>query len=90
MIDLHDTGMAFAACLVPVHAVHHDQNTMSAGDVTREEESLMNKWIPISLFLFLGIYLLTTAQAADVAAPAMLEAAGQSAEPADLVVVLSP
>ena len=23
----------------------------------------MNKWIPISLFVFLGIYLLTTAQA---------------------------
>ena len=63
---------------------------MSAGEVIREEENLMNKWIPISLFLFLGIYLLTTAQAADVAAPAMLEAAGHSAESIKLVVVLSP
>ena len=50
----------------------------------------MNKWIPISLFLFLGIYLLTTAQAADIAAPARLEAAGHAAEPVNLLTVLSP
>lgn len=29
----------------------------------------MNKWIPISLFVFFGIYLLTTARAAVVAYP---------------------
>ena len=63
---------------------------MRTGGVIREEESLMNKWIPISLFLFLGIYLLTTAKAADVSAPAMLEAAGHSADPVNLLSVLSP
>ncbi len=30
----------------------------------------MNKWIPISLFVFFGIYLLTTAQATFIATPA--------------------
>jgi len=30
----------------------------------------MNKWIPISLLVFLGIYLLTTAQAPVIETPA--------------------
>jgi hypothetical protein len=33
------------------------------------EVGIMNKWIPISLFVFFGIYLLTTARAAVVAYP---------------------
>jgi len=36
---------------------------------TKHEASFMNKWIPISLLVFGGIFLLTTAQAAEVVPP---------------------
>ena len=84
------TGMAFAECFVPVSVLRHDVKSKHTGEVIKAEESPMNKWIPISLFLFLGIYLLTTAQAADLTAPALPEAASQSAGPVNLVVVLPP
>lgn len=44
----------------------------------------MNKWIPISLFVFLGIYLLTTAQATVFEYPAMHIATSLSDQPVNL------
>lgn len=55
--------MAFAFILVPA-AGPAGAIGMTAGHIIKNQEaSMMNKWIPISVFVFLGIYLLTTAQA---------------------------
>lgn len=49
----------------------------------------MNKWIPISLFVFLGIYLLTTAQATVFDYPAMQIATSLSDQAANLIQYVS-
>ena len=45
------------------------------------EEGKMNKWIPISLFVFFSIYLLTTAQATFTGTPATAIATSLGGEP---------
>jgi hypothetical protein len=45
----------------------------------------MNKWIPISLIVFFGIYLLTTARASFVDYPFEAITAGQPDQPVNLV-----
>ncbi len=49
----------------------------------------MNKWIPISLFVFFGIYLLTTAQAKVGENPETQFSASLSDQPVNLTEYLS-
>ena len=58
---------------------------MNTGIMNTYEVLLMNKWIPISLLVFLGIYLLTTGQTSVTDYPATQIAGNPSDESNNLM-----